>query len=168
MALLDRVESYDYADRRVVAVKAIAQSEPVLRGHFPGHPVFPGTLVIEALAQTSGILMNIEHHLHRGVRLDDSDDAAIPPPPLSVLAESKIVQRGLAYPGDIIRLEARVVLQRKEFYNFRTQAMCRGEVIAEGTINLAFPAYMPEPRRASPNRADGGADGSFSAERREQ
>jgi 3-hydroxyacyl-[acyl-carrier-protein] dehydratase len=150
MALLDRVESYDRDERRITGIKLLGQNEPTLAGYLPDHRVFPGTLIIEVLAQTCGLLMNVEHHLHRGARLDHPDDiATLPPPPLSVLAGSKVAQRGLARAGDEIRLDCRVSLQRRELYSFEVRASCHGSAIAEGTILLAYPAYMVAPPGAA-------------------
>ena len=56
--LVDKVVSYDGANR-LVALKNVSVNEPFFQGHFPGHPVMPGVLVIEALAQASGVLTQL-------------------------------------------------------------------------------------------------------------
>ena len=61
MALLDRIEAYSPRDRTLVGIKEVAQNEPSLAGHFPDQPIFPGSLIIEALAQASGIMINVEY-----------------------------------------------------------------------------------------------------------
>ena len=53
--LLDRVVEWE-KDKRIVAVKNVTVNEPFFQGHFPGKPVFPGVLMLEALAQTCGLL----------------------------------------------------------------------------------------------------------------
>jgi 3-hydroxyacyl-[acyl-carrier-protein] dehydratase len=58
--LVDRVTEFE-AHKRVVGVKNVTINEPFFQGHFPGHPVMPGVLVIEALAQTGGILTQLSH-----------------------------------------------------------------------------------------------------------
>jgi 3-hydroxyacyl-[acyl-carrier-protein] dehydratase len=58
--LVDRVTEFA-AHKRVVGVKNVTINEPFFQGHFPGHPVMPGVLVIEALAQTGGILTQLSH-----------------------------------------------------------------------------------------------------------
>lgn len=161
MALLDRVESYDDDERRITGIKVLGQDEPTLAGYLPGRRVFPGTLIIEVLAQTCGLLMNVEYHVRRGGRIDHPDDiAALPLPPLSVLAESKVTQRGIAQAGDEIRLDCRVVLQRQDLYSFKVRASCRGAAIAEGTILLAYPAYMAASAGAARSVVGGTAAGS--------
>ena len=55
MLLVDRVESLD-PDRSIRAVKAVSVNEPFFQGHFPGRPIMPGVLIVEALAQAAGVL----------------------------------------------------------------------------------------------------------------
>ncbi|WP_129794609.1 3-hydroxyacyl-ACP dehydratase FabZ [Sphingosinicella sp. CPCC 101087] len=55
MLLVDRVETIEI-DRRIVATKAVTINEPFFAGHFPGRPIMPGVLIVEALAQAAGIL----------------------------------------------------------------------------------------------------------------
>src|SRR5688500_2615637 len=85
MALLDRVESYSVLERKIVAIKTVSQTEPAFEGHFPDEPLFPGPLIIEALAQACGLMMNIEYALeNKLLRLDGLSDpeyiAASSPP----------------------------------------------------------------------------------------
>ncbi len=56
--LVDRVLSYE-AGRHLTAIKNVTINEPFFQGHFPGHPVMPGVLIIEALAQASGVLTSL-------------------------------------------------------------------------------------------------------------
>jgi 3-hydroxyacyl-[acyl-carrier-protein] dehydratase len=55
MLLVDRVEEIE-VDRRIVATKAVTINEPFFAGHFPGRPIMPGVLIVEALAQAAGVL----------------------------------------------------------------------------------------------------------------
>jgi 3-hydroxyacyl-[acyl-carrier-protein] dehydratase len=55
MLLVDRVETLE-VDRRIVATKAVTINEPFFAGHFPGRPIMPGVLIVEALAQAAGVL----------------------------------------------------------------------------------------------------------------
>jgi 3-hydroxyacyl-[acyl-carrier-protein] dehydratase len=70
--------------------------EPFLRGHFPGEPIFPGVLLVEAAAQLAGVVAQ-------------SDPAIAPLPGLKLAALRNIKISGAARPGDIIRLQARIV-----------------------------------------------------------
>jgi len=58
--LVDRINEFE-PNKRIVGVKNVTINEPFFQGHFPGHPVMPGVLVIEALAQTGGILTQLSH-----------------------------------------------------------------------------------------------------------
>ena len=55
LLLVDRVESLD-PDRGIVAIKAVTMNEQFFQGHFPGRPIMPGVLIVEALAQAAGVL----------------------------------------------------------------------------------------------------------------
>ena len=58
--LVDRVVEFE-KDKRVLAYKNVTCNEPFFTGHFPGHPVMPGVLVVEALAQAGGLLTQLSH-----------------------------------------------------------------------------------------------------------
>ena len=58
--LVDRVVEFE-AHKRIVGIKGVTVNEPYFQGHFPGHPVMPGVLVIEALAQAGGLLTQLSH-----------------------------------------------------------------------------------------------------------
>ena len=58
--LVDRVVEFE-AHKRVLAYKNVTCNEPFFNGHFPGHPVMPGVLVVEALAQAGGLLTQLSH-----------------------------------------------------------------------------------------------------------
>ena len=60
--LVDRVIAIE-PDASVVTLKNVTINEPFFQGHFPGHPVMPGVLIVEAMAQTAGLLTQISRHL---------------------------------------------------------------------------------------------------------
>ena len=63
--LVDRVLEFE-AHKRVLAIKNVSFNEPYFQGHFPGHPVMPGVLVVEALAQAGGVLTQLSHQVDGG------------------------------------------------------------------------------------------------------
>ena len=65
--LVDRVVEFE-PDKRVLAIKNVTINEPFFQGHFPGQPVMPGVLVIEALAQAGGLLTQLSHQPADGDR----------------------------------------------------------------------------------------------------
>jgi 3-hydroxyacyl-[acyl-carrier-protein] dehydratase len=152
MALLDRVEQCSLDEQRLVGIKNVARTEPFVMGHFPEDPIFPQTLIVEALAQACGCLMNLLYVRGAGVAIEtltaeDCRGTRVRPP-LSVLAESKIVQTGLVFPGDCLRLHARMTLRRREVSAFAVEATVESRSIAHGQMILAYPAYVP--RQAGP------------------
>lgn len=143
MQLLDRVASYSPEERGMVGLKSVGQGEPFAYAYLPAAPVFPPVLVVEALAQTCGFLMNLEFLVRHGVELARLRRAAIPLPaiPHSVLADSKVRHRSLASPGETLRLDARIVLQREQVYLFQVRAAVAEREVASGEITLAYPEY---------------------------
>jgi 3-hydroxyacyl-[acyl-carrier-protein] dehydratase len=148
MVLLDGVTECDLNEKRVVGFKKVVNG-PILEGHFPDWPVFPPALLIEAMAQTSGCLMNLLYSRGRGVTVEQFCDpkelAVAPLPGLSVLADSKIKQSGRAFAGDTIVLEASIVFSRKDLSAFKVRASVNGKEIAAGEMILGYPPYVPTP-----------------------
>ncbi|MCL4786135.1 MAG: beta-hydroxyacyl-ACP dehydratase [Verrucomicrobia bacterium] len=98
--------------------------ETFLRGHFPGQPLFPGVLVLEAVAQLAGVVAQ--------------SDPAIPPLPglkLTALRNVKIL--GAAKPSDVLRLEARITGRLGGLIQAEAQAFKAGELILTAGITLS-------------------------------
>ncbi len=124
LLLVDRVEELE-AQRRIVAIKAVTINEPFFNGHFPGHPVMPGVLVVEAMAQAGGILL-----LHE-----------VPE------RESKLVYftsierarfRRPVVPGDVLRFEVDVVRLRRVHAKLECKAFVDGQLTAEAILSSAM------------------------------
>lgn len=149
MALIDGVTEYEPSERKLTAFKRVPTSEFSSRGYYPRKPMFPPSMVIEALAQASGLMMNVEKlvelHSIDPMQLDQPEYLAqLPEIPLSVLAESDIKQHTQVYPGDTIHLDTRIALQRKEFRYFKVAARVGETVVASGSLLLSYPAYFEE------------------------
>lgn len=121
--LVDRVTALE-PNKRVLAYKNVSCNEPFFNGHFPGHPVMPGVLVIEALAQAGGLLTQ----LSRLAAQSEDDDAAGPKSDklyyLVKVDEAKFSK--MVVPGD--RLELDVELTR----TIRNMAMYSGVARVDG------------------------------------
>ena len=148
MMLLDCVTGYNPAERYVVAIKNVSQNDPCIQGHFPGHPIFPGSLLIEAMAQASGLLMNIEYlRNNRGLdvaRLVEREFRVAPRDiPMTVLVDSKVEQLATVLPGDRVQLHSHLVLQRTEIGHFKVRALAEGREVARGEMMLAYAPYTP-------------------------
>ena len=101
--MLDRVVEYE-ANERIVCIKNVTINEPVFNGHFPGTPVFPGVLIVEALAQAAGVLA----FRSRNRSLNDGY--------IYYLAGTdKTKFKRSVIPGDQLRLEVEIINLRKHW-----------------------------------------------------
>lgn len=107
--------------KRIVGIKNVTINEDYFQGHFPGKPVMPGVLIIEAMAQTGGLLLlkevpDRERKLLYFVAIDDARF------------------RRPVVPGDTLRIEMHVVSWRLSMCKIRGMASVNGEVAAEATL----------------------------------
>jgi len=103
---------------------AVRASDAFLRGHFPGEPIFPGVLLVEACAQLAGTVAQ-------------SDPQIGPLPGLKLTALRGIKITGTARPGDVIRLEAKIKGRLANLIQADTVASVNGKVILQGEIVLS-------------------------------
>ncbi|SME99588.1 3-hydroxyacyl-ACP dehydratase FabZ [Pseudobacteriovorax antillogorgiicola] len=122
--LIDRVHDYKAYDF-IKGCKAVSVCEPILQGHFPGNPVMPGVLMIEALAQASAILGKVSK--------GEACDTCL----LTEVTESRF--RRMVVPGDVLELDVKLLKSRKDFFWFSGEASVNGEMaaIAKFTAKLA-------------------------------
>ena len=114
--LVDRVLEFE-AHKRVLGMKNVSINEPFFQGHFPGHPVMPGVLVIEALAQTGGILTQLSHQaaatdkLFYLVKIDNAKFSrmVVPGDRLELHVELKRTIRNMALYQGIARVDGEQV-----------------------------------------------------------
>jgi 3-hydroxyacyl-[acyl-carrier-protein] dehydratase len=118
MLLVDRVEELVEAER-IAAIKAVTFNEPFFQGHFPGRPIMPGVLIVEALAQAAGILA-IET-----LGLKDSGKLVY----FMAIEEAKF--RKPVEPGCLLRLEASFIQRRATVCKFEGRASIDGQLAAE-------------------------------------
>ncbi len=115
--LVDRILEVE-GDRRVVGLKNVTINEPFFQGHFPGHPIMPGVLIVEAMAQTGGVLMLS--------RLDDPDSKVV-----YFMALDDVKFRRPVVPGDQLRMEVDVVQNRGSTVRLAGKAFVEGQLVAE-------------------------------------
>ncbi|MGO4550317.1 3-hydroxyacyl-ACP dehydratase FabZ [Lysobacter sp. 2RAF19] len=114
--LVDRVTEFE-ANKRILGIKNVTINEPFFQGHFPGHPVMPGVLVIEALAQTGGILTQLTHQaaatdkLFYLVKIDNAKFSrmVVPGDRLELHVELKRTIRNMALYQGIARVDGEQV-----------------------------------------------------------
>lgn len=117
--MVDRV--VEISDGRVVTVKNVTHNEPFFNGHFPGMPVMPGVLILEALAQSAALLAI--HVLGAGQ-------------PLFMLTGlDKVRFRRRVVPGDQLRMEVRLLRQHRPLWKMHGEARVDGELAAEAEVS---------------------------------
>lgn len=113
--LIDRVVDYRL-NESITAIKMVSNLDPYLQGHFPGNPVMPGVLIVEALAQASGVL----GRLSRGQECQTC-----------LLTEVNDTRfRRLVVPGDVLQLNVQIVRARQSFFWFEGEATVDGDLAA--------------------------------------
>lgn len=122
--LVDRVTEVT-KDKRLVAYKNVTINEPFFQGHFPGHPVMPGVLIVEALAQASGLL----------VFLSTSKRESQPMYYLVKVDKAKFMQ--LVVPGDQLVLEVELKRMIRRMGLFVCRALVDGKPVAEAELLCA-------------------------------
>ncbi len=128
MLLVDRVEEL-IVDQSVVAVKAVTINEPFFAGHFPGRPIMPGVLIIEALAQAAGILAVESLGLSGSGKL------------VYFMAIDGAKFRTPVEPGCLLHLHVEFVQKRSSVCKFAGRALVDGKLAAEAN----FTAMIADP-----------------------
>lgn len=124
--LVDRVTDF-VPDKNLRALKNVSTNEPCFQGHFPGHPVMPGVLIIEALAQASGLLVQLSRKREIG--------AEQPLYYLVKVDKAKFTQ--LVVPGDQLILEVELKRMLRGMGLFACRATVAGKSVAEAELLCA-------------------------------
>jgi len=121
--LVDRLVSQE--GDRFVCVKNVSWGEPYFVGHFPGEPVMPGVLIVEALAQAAAVGLAVREGVTSGAigYLAGIDGARF---------RRKVV------PGDVLELEGEILMFRRRLCKVAAQARVDGEVAADATLSFVF------------------------------
>ena len=129
MLMLDRV--VELSEQHVLAEKLISANEPCFTGHFPDQPIFPGVLIIEAMAQAGGIWAMNAMPENRGMKTV-----------LVGVDETRF--RRQVVPGDVLRLLIRPLRARPKMVRFAGTATVGGEAVAEAVLLAAFVKWDTE------------------------
>ncbi len=120
LLMVDRIENL-VAFQTATGIKCVTASEPHFQGHFPEKPIMPGVLIIEAMAQTGAVLVVQSTDLDTKGKLVyfmSIDDARFRHP---------------VVPGDVLRLEVKIVRNREKVWKFSGQAKVGATLCAEAT-----------------------------------
>ncbi len=118
--LVDRV--LETGEKSIVTIKNVTINEPFFQGHFPGEPIMPGVLIIEAMAQSWGILA-----MHDAPADKNNSDVRF-------LGIDKCRFRKPVVPGDQIRFELEGISKKRTIWKFSGKALVDGAVVAEAEL----------------------------------
>ena len=118
--LVDRILEIE-EKKRIVGLKNVTINEPFFQGHFPGHPIMPGVLIIEAMAQVGGVLL-------LGL-VEDADSKVV-----YFMSLDNVKFRRPVKPGDQLRFELEVVQLRGTVCKMRGVGLVDGNVVAEAEM----------------------------------
>jgi beta-hydroxyacyl-ACP dehydratase FabZ len=122
--LVDRILEMEMG-KRVVGIKNVTINEPFFQGHFPGHPIMPGVLLLEAMAQTGGVL---------AMRTAEAAGIDIKKKVIYFMTIDKVKFRKPVLPGDQVRFELDLIKSRSNIRGFKAQALVDGAVVAEAEL----------------------------------
>ena len=120
MLLVDRITEYE-AGKRIVGIKNVTINEPFFQGHYPGHPVMPGVLIIEAMAQVGGLLLMEEVEKH--------EDKVV-----YFMSLDRVKWRKPVTPGDTIVFELELLQFRRQVCKLKGQGFVEGTLVAEAEM----------------------------------
>ena len=121
MLMVDRVIDMQL-DRSAVGIKNVSITEPFFQGHFPGEPVMPGVLIVEAMAQTAAVLVVSTYGA-------DSEGKLV-----YFMSMDGVRFRRPVFPGDRLELHVEKVQSRATVWKFAGKAIVDGKVAAEATF----------------------------------
>jgi 3-hydroxyacyl-[acyl-carrier-protein] dehydratase len=123
--LVDRIVEYDAEAKRIVGIKGVAATEWFFQGHFPGLPVVPGVIQVEALAQTMAVYVAKQPGFGDRIGLFAGiDDCRF---------------KRVVVPGDVLRLEITMEKLGSRFGRARGVASVDGEISCEATLSFVIP-----------------------------
>lgn len=121
--MIDRVEEY-VPGESAVAYKNVCINEPYFQGHFPGMPIMPGVLIVEAMAQTGAVaILSLEENKGRNALFGGID---------------KIRFKKQVVPGDVLKLEVKIIKRKGPIGVGEALATVDGKIAAKGELTFAI------------------------------
>jgi 3-hydroxyacyl-[acyl-carrier-protein] dehydratase len=119
--LVDRIIEVE-PGKRIVGIKNVTYNEPFFPGHFPGRPIMPGVLIVEAMAQTAGVLV------FKSMPEEDQKRSVF------FLGMDNVKFRKPVIPGDQLRLELEITRHRQSIWGFKGKAFVDEKLVAEADL----------------------------------
>ncbi len=138
--MIDRVVAFDHAEKRIAARSIVPEASPVFEGHFPGHPLVPGVLLTETMAQASGYLV---------LRLRDFTHMPF------LMAVDKARFRTFVGPGPQLDITASLEHEGSGYVVTKAKIAVDGKAICDAELRfktMPFPAGLDEQMRAQARR----------------
>lgn len=124
--LVDRVDEMELG-QRIVATKNVTMNEPFFPGHFPGHPIMPGVLIIEAMAQAAGILAYKTAESRQGGEIGNKLTY--------FMGIDKAKFRQPVGPGDTLRMELSLIRERDPYWKLKGMAYVGDTLVCEAEVS---------------------------------
>lgn len=122
--LVDRLEELEEG-QKVAGFKNVTINEPFFQGHFPDHPIMPGVLILEAMAQVGGAYVAV---------VDKIEDGKV----TYFAGIDKARFRKPVLPGDVLRMEVEVLSRRRGIYHFEGKAYVGETLVAQAELKATF------------------------------
>jgi len=119
--LIDRIVDLNLADRKIICEATVPTASTVFEGHFPGYPLMPGVLLIEAMAQTSGWLVVAANRFERMAFLASVKEAKL---------------RTFVLPGQALSVTSHLSHEGSGYAVLDAKIKCDGKAVADATITL--------------------------------
>ena len=135
--LVDRVDRLDLTGKTIACRCEVPLVSEIFEGHFPGHPLLPGTLMIEMIAQAAGLIVLAMHDFRRMPVLISVDRARV---------------RAMVKPGTLLAAQSRVVQEGAAYVAAAGHLMNEDRTVAEAEIRLGTLPFPTEALRAEARR----------------
>lgn len=122
--LVDRIAEFE-AGKRIVGIKNVTINEPFFQGHFPDHPIMPGVLILEAMAQVGGVY---------AILAKEVGENQVP----YFVGIDKAKFRKPVLPGDVVHLDLELLKVKRGIYQFNGKATVDGKVVAQAELKATF------------------------------
>ena len=122
--LVDSLEETEEG-KKVIGYKNVTINEPFFQGHFPDHPIMPGVLIIEAMAQVGGAYTSV---------VDEVGDGKV----TYFVGIDKARFRKPVLPGDVLRMELEILSKRRGIYQFEGKAYVGETLVAQAELKATF------------------------------